>query len=85
MMHGHEKSDLAIVAGKPANKAEQPAPERSAAKLNAAELVERRAVTKGNGDQWPTYWTQSHAAGNSTSTRVTTADHMREGAKALDR
>ena len=27
MMHGHEKSDPAIVAGKPANKAEQPAPE----------------------------------------------------------
>src|SRR5437660_1475615 len=35
MMHGHEKSDLAILAGKPANKAEQPAPERSAAELNA--------------------------------------------------
>ena len=75
MMHEHRKSDIAIVAVKPANKAER----------SAAELVERRAVTKGNGDQWPTYWTQSHAAGNSTSTRVTTADHMREGAKALDR
>src|SRR5439155_17156429 len=47
MMHGHEKSDLAIVAGKPANKAEQPAPERSAAKLNAAEPVERRAGARG--------------------------------------
>ena len=31
MMHGPEKSDLAIVAVKPANKAEPPAPERSAA------------------------------------------------------
>src|SRR6266498_2478451 len=35
MMHGHEKSDLAIVAEKPVNKAEQP----------AAKLVERRAGT----------------------------------------
>ena len=38
MMHGHEKSDPAIVAVKPANKAEQ----------SAAELVERRAGTEGN-------------------------------------
>jgi hypothetical protein len=38
MMHGPEKSDLAIVAGKPTNKAER----------SAAELVERRAGTKGN-------------------------------------
>jgi hypothetical protein len=38
MMHGHEKSDHAIVAGKPTNKAEG----------SAAELVERRAEAKGN-------------------------------------
>ena len=38
MMHGHEKSDPAIVAMKPANKAER----------SAAELVERRAEAKGN-------------------------------------
>ena len=37
MMHGAEKSGLVIVAGKPANKAEQLAAERSAAELNAAE------------------------------------------------
>src|ERR1700751_1946324 len=37
MMHGPEKSDLAIVAGKPANKAEQ----------SAAESVERRAGDQG--------------------------------------
>jgi len=61
MMHGHEKSDLAIVAEKPVNKAEQPAPERSAAKLNAAEPVERRAGTKGNASQQSTHWTQSQA------------------------
>ena len=38
MMHGREKSDFAIVAMKPANKAGQP----------AAEWVERRAETEGN-------------------------------------
>src|SRR6476660_10432835 len=41
MMHGPEKSDRAIVAGKPTNKEER----------SAAELVERRAVTKGNESQ----------------------------------
>src|SRR5262249_51222290 len=52
MMHGHEKSDLAIVALKPANNAEQ----------SAAELVERRTGgTKGNADQQSTHWTQSQA------------------------
>src|SRR5262249_15556947 len=41
MMYGHEKSRSAIVAGKPTNKAER----------SAAELVERRAETKGNAGQ----------------------------------
>src|SRR6516165_8090454 len=49
MMHGHEKSDLVIVAMKPANKAEQ----------SAAEPVERRAGAKGNTHQQSTYWTPS--------------------------
>src|SRR6202008_870794 len=49
MMHGPEKSDPAIVAMKPANKAEQ----------SAAESVERRAGTKGNADQQSTRRTQS--------------------------
>ena len=40
MMHGHEKSDPAIVAMKPTNKAGQP----------AAESVERRAGAEGNAD-----------------------------------
>ena len=52
MMYGHEKSDPAIVAVKPANKAER----------SAAELVERRAGTKGNSDQQSTYRTQSRAS-----------------------
>ena len=38
MMHGHEKSDPAIVAAKLTNKAER----------SAAELVERRAGPEGN-------------------------------------
>src|SRR5258705_5357503 len=53
MMHGHEKSDLAIVAKKPANKAEPPAAEASAG-ASAAELVEPRAGTKGNAGQQST-------------------------------
>jgi RNA-directed DNA polymerase len=61
MMHGHEKSDSVIVAVKPANKAEHPTAERSAAERNAAESVERRAGTKGNADQQSTHWTQRQA------------------------
>src|SRR5262249_4316748 len=48
MMYGHEKSRSAIVAGKPTNKAER----------SAAELVERRAETKGNAGQQRTRWAQ---------------------------
>jgi len=48
-MHDSEKSDSAIVAVKPPNKAGQP----------VAEAVEPRAGTKGNADQQSTYRTQS--------------------------
>jgi RNA-directed DNA polymerase len=44
MMNGHEKSDSAIVAAKPTNKAGQP----------AAESVERRAEAEGNARQQST-------------------------------
>src|SRR5271157_448588 len=44
MMHGRGKSDAAIVAGKPTNKAER----------SAAEPVEPRAVAKGNASQQST-------------------------------
>jgi|SRR5258705_9647944 hypothetical protein len=47
MMHGHEKSDPAIVAVKPANKAEP---------------VEPRAGTKGNAGQQTTPWVQSQTS-----------------------
>ena len=44
MMHGREKSDSAIVAGKPTNKAVS----------TAAEPVEQRAEAKGNASQQST-------------------------------
>ena len=52
MMHGPEKSDSAIVAMKPANKAGQP----------AAERVEPRAGTKGNAGHPRTRRTQSRGS-----------------------
>ena len=54
MMHGPEKSDPAIVATKPTNKAEGPPVARPAGETHAAEPVERRAGTKGNADQQST-------------------------------
>jgi RNA-directed DNA polymerase len=52
MMHGGGKSDSAIVAVKPANKAER----------SAAELVEPRAETKGNASQHHTHRTPRRAS-----------------------
>ena len=48
MMHEHEKSNLAIVAVKPANRAEQ----------SAAESVEPRAGAEGNASQQSTHRAQ---------------------------
>jgi hypothetical protein len=62
MMHGHEKSDPAIVAMKPANKAEQLAAEQSEAEPTAAEPVEPRVGTKGNACQQPMSWAQSQTS-----------------------
>jgi group II intron reverse transcriptase/maturase len=47
---------------KPANKAEEPAAEQSAAGADAAELVERRAGTKENADQQSTCRAQSRVS-----------------------
>src|SRR5437016_13113159 len=52
MMHSREKSDSAIVAGKPTNKAVS----------TAAEPVERRAEAKGNASQQSTRRTQSRVS-----------------------
>src|ERR1700726_4449260 len=60
MMHGHEKSDPAIVAVKPANNAEQ----------SAAESVERRAGTKGNADWQSTRRTQSRESVSQARERI---------------
>ena len=70
MMHGHEKSDPAIVAVKPANKAEQSAVERSAAEQTAAEPVEPRAGTKGNAGQQSTCRTQSRESVSQALERI---------------
>jgi RNA-directed DNA polymerase len=70
MMHGHEKSDPAIVAEKLANKAEQPAAEQSAAEPIAAEPVERRVGTKGNADQQSTCRTQSRESVSQALDRI---------------
>ena len=47
MVHGHEESDCAIVAVKPANKVAHPAVEQSAMGPAAAEPVEPRAEPRG--------------------------------------
>jgi RNA-directed DNA polymerase len=60
MMHGHEKSDSAIVAGKPTNKAER----------SAAELVEPRAETKGNAGQQSTHRAQNRTSVSQALERI---------------
>ena len=60
MMHGHEKSDSAIVAGKPTNKAGQ----------LAAEPVEPRAEAKGNASQQRTRRTQSRVSVSHAQERI---------------
>src|ERR1700738_1833727 len=60
MMHGHEKSDFAIVAVKRANKAER----------SAAELVEPRAETKGNAGWQSTRRTQSRISVSKALVRI---------------
>jgi hypothetical protein len=60
MMHGREKSDSAIVAGKPTNKAVS----------TAAEPVERRAEAKGNASQHSTRRTQSRVSVSQALERI---------------
>ena len=59
-MHDLEKSDSAIVAAKPPNKAGPP----------AAEAVEPRAGAKGNADQQSTHRTQSRERVTQALSRV---------------
>src|SRR5262245_38655107 len=81
MMHGHEKSDSAIVARKPTNKAEQPVVEQSAAEPTAAEPVERRAGTKGNAGQQSTRRTQSRVSVSQALERIRKAAKERKKEK----
>src|SRR6266704_6445666 len=67
-MNGHQKSDAATVATKPANKAEQ----------SAAEWVEPRAATKGNADQQSTHRTQSRDRVTQALSRVRQAARQRK-------
>ena len=71
MMHGHEKSDSAIVAGKPTNKAEQ----------SAAEPVERRAGAKGNAGQQSTRRAQSRVSVSQALERIRQAARQRKKEK----
>ena len=68
MMHGREKSDPAIVAMKPTNKAGRP----------AAESVERRAGTKGNADQQSTRRAQNRESVSQALDRVRQAARQRK-------
>src|SRR5262245_34563726 len=77
MMNGHEKSDPAIVAMKPTNKAE-PSAERSAGVPCAAESVEQRAGTKGNAGQQSTRRTQSRISVSQALERIRGGSRMRE-------
>ena len=68
MMHGLEKSDLAVVAKKAANNAGSP----------AAERVEPRAGTNGNADQPHTRRTQSRGSVSPGLVRVRQAARQRK-------
>ena len=68
MMHGHEKSDSAIVATKLPNKAGRP----------AAEAVERRAEAKENANRCRTCRTQGRESVSPTPERVRKAEASRQ-------
>ena len=67
-MHGREKSDPAIVATKPTNKAGRP----------AAEPVERRAGAEGNARQQSTRRAQDRASVSQALERVREAARQRK-------
>src|SRR5258708_15037234 len=70
MMQGHEKSDPAIVAMKPANKAGGSGVEGDEADADGGEAVERRVGTKGNADQQSTRRTQSRESVSQALERI---------------
>jgi hypothetical protein len=85
MMHGREKSDPAIVAVKPTNKANEPTVEASA-EANAAEPLERRAGTTGNADQQSTCRAQNQARVSHALERIRqpVPSHTRGGSRVRE-
>jgi group II intron reverse transcriptase/maturase len=75
MMHEREKSDPAIGAGKPTNKAEAPSV------ADAAEPVEQRAGTKGNASEQSTHRTQGRERVSQALERVRKAARLRKKEK----
>ncbi len=71
MMHGREKSDSPIVAGKPANKVE----------AATAEPVERRGEAEGNTGQQSTHRTQGRARVSQALDRVRQAARQKKAEK----
>jgi RNA-directed DNA polymerase len=74
-MHEREKSDPAIRAGKPTNKAE------ATPVADAAELVERRAGAKGNVSEQSTHRTQGRERVSQALERVRKAARLRKEEK----
>jgi RNA-directed DNA polymerase len=70
MMYGRGKSDSAIVAVKPANKADPLAAEQSVVEAAAAEPVEQRVGTEGNANQQSTHRAQSRASVSQALERI---------------
>src|SRR5262245_61006677 len=80
MMHGREKSDPAIGAGKPTNKAEASA-HAAHGVSDAAELVEQRAGAKGNADEQSTHRTQGRERVSQALDRVRKAARLKKDEK----
>src|SRR5262249_28116766 len=79
-MHEREKSDPAIGAGKPTNKAEASAHAEHGVS-DAAELVEQRAGAKGNADEQSTHRTQGRERVSQALERVRKAARLKKDEK----
>ena len=79
-MHEHEKSDPAIGAGKPTNKAEASAHAEHGVS-DAAEPVEQRAGAKGNASEQSTHRTQGRECVSQALDRVRKAARLRKEEK----
>ena len=75
MMHEREKSDPAIGAGKPTNKAD------ATSVADAAEPVEQRSGTKGNAGEQSTHRTQCRERVSQALDRVRRAARRRKKEK----